>query len=220
MFGSLINRFKSWLRAWLAESSVGFDGLPGTIDEAAKDLCERARAGDQNAIGMICEIRDNANRGEDRAKETHDAIGRYLKQNKAEVGSDPEADSMACEVLAGFGNEGETYEDTVLKKVKPLAQKDLKKAVVTVANGPSLIKGYPDLVASICESLPEQEQKALAFGAYRCSLAMQAMQGMSHECQHALLLGYVLGKARAIQIVRLPYTPIGGQSRIAGEELD
>jgi hypothetical protein len=126
---------------------------------------------------------------------------------------------MACEILVGFGSE-EPYEKTVLQKVAPLAEKDLKKAIVTVSNGPSLISDYHALIRNFCENLPEAEQKAFCFGAFKTSLALQMMQGMPHECQHALILGYVLGKARDIQIVRLPHTSVTGQSKAAGEELD
>lgn len=220
MISLLISRFKSWLRAWLAEDSMGFDGVPKTLDEAAKDLVDRSRAGDQNAIAMICEIRDNAARGEKRAKATHDAIGQYIKSNPVSVGDDSEADSMACDAMAGFGSESETYEEVVLKKVAPLVKKDVKKAVSTLANGPSLIRGYPTLIDSICENMSDDEQKAFCFGAFKTKMALQAMRGMPHECQHALILGYVLGKARDIQIVRLPNTSVTGQSIAAGMELD
>jgi hypothetical protein len=222
LFSALLQTFKSWLREWLNSDlppSIGRE-QPRTIEEAASALVERSRQGDQNAVAMICEIRDNAARGNERAKKTHEEIGDYIKKHPvhSEHGND-ESDSLACDVIASFEGD-EPYEEVVVKKVTPLAEKSVRKAIVTVANGPSLVKNYKDLIRSFCESLPEQEQKAFAYGALKTNLALHAMQEMPHECQHALILGYVLGKARQIQCVRLPECPISYQSIVAGEELD
>lgn len=215
-FSSLILKLKSLLREWLKEGPAFAGALPESLPEAASSLCQRARAGDQNAIAMICEIRDNANRGIERAKEMHKEIEVYLKANP--VASSMNCDIMAGEALTAFG--AEEYEKVLLEKIVPLAQEDLKKAIVTVANGPSLLSGYKDLVSAFVETLPENEREAFMTGAVQTKIALQAMREMPHECQHALILGYVLGKARQIQAVRLPKTPMRLLSDAVGEELD
>jgi hypothetical protein len=223
---SIISSLKAWLRRLLDDGAAFGHEQPRSIEEAAMTLVERARSGDQNAVGMICEIRDNAARGIERAKKTNDAIGHYLKthpveeDNSGDFGEDPEADIMAEKLMTAIGAEETDYVETVIKQLPPLANKNLKKAIVTIANGPSLVSNYRGAIDAFCEALPENERDAFAFGATKTALALSAMRDMPHECQHALILGYVLGKARQIQCVRIPNCPVSYQSTIAGEELD
>jgi hypothetical protein len=211
---AIVSRFKSWLRAWLFPD-VSFGSLPSSLTEVIADLVERARAGDQNAIAMICEIRDNANRGESRAKESAREIEQYIKKHPV---TDMGCDQLVRETTAAFG--ADPYEKVLIEKVKPLAERNLKKAIVTVANGPSLLRGYRELIETFAENLSDNERDAFKLGAAQTSIALQAMRNFSHECQHALILGYVLGKARRIQAVRLPGVPIAVQSAIAAKELE
>ena len=230
MLTAIIMRIKAWLRSFLEEKPEFGMAQPQTIPEAAGHLVERSRQGDQNAIAMICQIRDAANRGEARAKATASAIMNYIKRNPAtQMGGEgstmDHCDAMANDILDCFGAEL-PYQDILVQKVIPLAEANVKKAIVTVAQGPILFASGDgeSLVRRVGEALPEgQVREAYRLGATDAAAAMDVMKNvrdLGHDAEHALLLGYVLGKARQLQLVRIPNVPIGVQSELASFELD
>lgn len=54
---------------------------PSTIPEAARELVDRSRAGDQNATAMIVQVRKGAKKGNSRALETVKCIKKYISEN-------------------------------------------------------------------------------------------------------------------------------------------
>lgn len=222
-FSIIISRLKAWLRSLLDDDTSFGMSQPQTIPDAAGALVERSRQGDQNAIAMICQIRDAAARGEPRAQQTAAELQKYIKKHPTDnqMGYETETDAMANEILACFGAE-QDYLEIMTQKVLPLAHEDIKKAIVTVSHGPILFPTNGEsLVRQIGEALPEGEvREAFKLGATEAATALNAMQGMNHDMQHALILGYVLGKARALQLVRIPEIPVKVQSELAGCELD
>lgn len=221
-FSVIISRLKAWLRSLLDDDTSFGMSQPETIPDAAGALVERSRLNDQNAIAMICQIRDAAARGEGRAQQTAQAIRKYIQKHPTDnqMGFESQTDAMANDILASFG--AEDYREVLITKVLPLAQEDIKKAIVTVSHGPILFPTDGEsLVRQIGNSLPEGDiREAFKLGATEAATALNAMQGMSHDMQHAVLLGYVLGKARALQLVRVPEVPVKVQSELAGFELD
>jgi len=73
------------------------------ITLAAQQLVVRARAGDENAMGMIVAVKQNADRGVARAKDTVSALNAYIKANPApgaSMGAESRLTGGARDVLA------------------------------------------------------------------------------------------------------------------------
>jgi hypothetical protein len=218
--------FKSWLRKWLAiDTTASMHGAPMSMEQAAADIANRARLGDQVAMAIICEVRDNAKKGDPKAKQAFKLLDQYTREHA----NNPEnlnhydstmGDDEAADLASTMCGEEVDYAVAIRQKAPAAIQASNRKAIVTLANGPSLLPGERNLVREVGETFQtEEEKEAFILGARFCAKALAAMQDMTHEAQHALLLGYVLGTARKIQAVREPNMPISVQSRIAGWEL-
>lgn len=66
------------------------------LEVTVRDVVERARAGDQVAMGILAETRDNAKSGNPKAKESIRLIKRYIRSNppKGFIGDDHAAVSV------------------------------------------------------------------------------------------------------------------------------
>jgi hypothetical protein len=218
-------KLKAWLRHVLAPEPVmlgpQLGAAPTTVEEGAQQLVERARQGDQNAIAMICQVRDNAKKGIAQARQGYTAIESYIKAHPAqsipsfgeELANNSASDSMAIDMMAGFG---EDYIATIKDKTAPLAAVSIPKAVVTLANGPSLLpSGQQNLVHDIRDSLDEAQCAAFLLGLKH---GLSEMNSIPEEQQWAFVLGHVLGTARKIQAVRCPNVPLSILSPQLGAE--
>jgi hypothetical protein len=223
----LLQKFKGWLRRWVnADVTIPpprMGGKPATINDGAAQLVERARQGDQNAIALICQVRDNAKKGLPRAKQAVVALGRYIERNPVdsqgsmgeELAEEAETDALAEDVL-DCCFEGD-YVEVVRELVPDLATKSIPKAIVALANGPSLLPADGAThITDVRDSLTDAEKKAFAKG-YR--QGMRELDDVPTGLQCAFLLGHILGTARRIQAVRLPGVPVSVLSPSAGFEL-
>lgn len=223
MFPSLLLKFKAWLRAWLMmdgpkQLSAGSE-KPSSIKDGAAQLVDRARQGDQNAIALICQVRDNAQKKNPRAVKSFKALMKYVKQNPVtktwsfgeETANLAELDSIAHGLFGG----DEPYEQVIIEKVPELAAGSVNKAIVTLANGPSLMPEEGRFQA-VTDSLSEQDKEAFMMG-YKHGV--KELESIPIRLQCPFLLGHILGTARRIQAIRLPDVPVSVLSPQVGAEL-
>lgn len=218
----MFSRIKAWLRNWLNEPSHVGGGKPASIKEGAAQLVERARLGDQNAMALMKQIGENAKRKQPRALKAYTELMRYIKSNPVtknmsfgeEMEEESELDSLAHGILGMFAGEGD-YCEVVFSKVQDLALKNVNKAIVTLANGPSLLPDDTHF-KSVRASMSPQDDKAFMQG-YKHGI--KEMDDVPKDMHCAFLLGHVLGTARRIQAVRLPRVPVSVLSPSVGMEL-
>lgn len=58
------------------------------VNQGAKNLVERSRAGDQNATATIVKVRQNAAKGNTQAKKALKALHGYVKENPVNMGAE------------------------------------------------------------------------------------------------------------------------------------
>lgn len=170
-------------------------GAPRTeaqlIYEASRDVVERARAGDQVAMAIIAEVRDNAKRGDARAKYTADVMRRYIADN-------PPIDFGVCDVthfptLAKlWGLDQQPSAESAARvfietadKVKP------NQAIVALVHGPN----NEALAVAVRNLLTTDGQKA----AFSDAADQKKPRKLAGEEQTAWNLGRIFAFSRAIR---------------------
>lgn len=214
----LLSKLKAmFLRLFGSRDAIGLERpQPTTVEQGARDLVERARAGDQVAMGIICQARDRAKQRDPAAMKGVKALHAYIKANpprSSQFGEEYLADQLASK-LEELLEDDESYLQAVRQVAPELGAKSLDKAITTLANGPAIAAKLTELRDSF---EGEDEKKAFAIGAVKCNLNVP--DDMPQECRNALLLGYLLGMAHRIQRVREPGVPIKLLSPSAGWEL-
>lgn len=158
----------------------------------AGKLVERARAGDQNAMAIIALIRDNAINGNMRAQQSFLFLKQYIEAN-------PINDAAS----------------------KYLARPDRNYwQAIMFANGDRL---SDDKIHKIAATLGDDDS-ATAFLSgvtlHRRRDVIESIKSTLHDVHQNLVeLGRLIGQARALQVVRLPGTPISGFHEMTGWEL-
>lgn len=218
----LLLRFKAWFRNWLAHpaSTAGFGGVlhPASIEDGAGNLVERARAGDENAQALMAEIRDRTKMGKEgpaKARKAYWAMMKYAESHPMKGLVHFGQDSLEVDRLCQAINFGEDYVDIVTKKVPEIASHSVTKAVVTLANGPSLLKS--GLVSDVHQSLDDDAGKAFVAG-YRQGLSV--LSSVPKQLWMPFVLGHVLGTAKRIQAIRCPGVSLSVLSPALGMELE
>jgi len=197
----MVTKLFSWFRGFF--SSFGEESL-----SKPQQLVERARAHDQVAIATICEVRENAKRGNAKAKETLEEIISYSKSNPVGGGFHGNTDTHQLRE-ACFGADPEQVGPRLLK----VAANNPNKAIVTLANSCNA-KQMGEMIGDCLED-------PAFYAAFKNpKIALQWMKKMNHDGQHALLLGYVLGLATRLQMVRNPRVPLSIYSQRVAWELD
>jgi len=231
----LLTRLKAMLRNFLQSCVVALGGIPqvppqigaapATIEDGAQQIIDRARQGDQNALALICQIRDNARKKNPRAMQAFKALKTYIDKNPIrmsvsfgeEMLHEQECDILAIELLdACFGEED--YCSVVKELVPELAAKSMPKVITTLTNGPSLMIDSEggNLFLEVRDSYPtEAEQNAFMVG---MQYGIQELAQVPLNLQGAFLLGHVLGTARKFQAARLPDVPLKVLSPSLGAE--
>lgn len=231
----MLNWLKVWIRKWVAEDTVHGEIArgPRTIEEGAAELMQRARTGDQVAMAQMMLIKDKANDPNapehERAKKSLAALWAYGKAHPiqsdgsfgAELRKSAEADRLARLMTSTMGSE-EVYPRALVNMAPEIAKNSVSKAVVTLANGPSLLeRGVQEpLIKVIADSIEDpQAREAFALGVKHSDQVAAAAQDLPPQCQAMLRLGYLLGQARKIQAVRLRQTPVSAFCPDVGWEL-
>ncbi len=173
---------------------------PTTADMAreAESLVRRARLGDQNAMGMISMVRQNAGKNP-RAKMAYVAIEKYLRLHP----------------IGGASGMGSEVQSAKLAKRYP---RGLLQATANMANGPLLTDTR---IREAADKLGGDKGKLFLFACvnYRKPRKLQAMSATYPEGLAALQKGSAVGRARAIQKVRMPGTSFLEFSPAVGWEL-
>jgi hypothetical protein len=229
----MFQKLKTWLSKIFAPTSdamMSAETTPETLQDLAAELVTRSRLGDQVAMAQMCLVREHAEKGHPGAKRSMAALTNYVKRHPIESTSrfgdeirrDNEADRLAELMFATMGNE-EAYPRAVINLAPEIAKNDFNKAIVTLANGPSLLGNGNDvpIILAIANSFTDDQiRAAFARGVKYCENAMKdGYKELPPECQSMVRLGFLLGSARKIQAVRLPNVPISALSPEVGWEL-
>jgi hypothetical protein len=197
-----------------------------TVQQAARELVERARQGDQIAIASISIVTKQAKQGNPKSKVAYQAIETYIKKNPVKVYTsfgydvlrETLADERAVDLESAMGND---YTKAIIGVAPQVAIKSVPKAIVTIANGPSLLQqDSSTLIDELGKNFSDEKlRRAFALGVKHCDAAMAQIQKLPPECHSPLMIGYLIGMARRIQAIRLPNVPVSVLCRTAGWEL-
>lgn len=190
----------SWFRRIIANF-----GEERTYSECMQ-LVERSRQGDQVATATISMVRKNAEAGSEKARRSLEEIKKYARSSAPmpiNVGSDAVVLRNAC-----FGEDV----DAVGVQLTKVALADPNTAVVTLANSCNV----KELAGRIQECI---KSEAFQYTFKKPGLVLELMKKVDHDTQHALLLGYVMGMANKLQMVRHPKCPVAVFSNEAAWEL-
>ena len=174
----------------------------------AEQLVERARAGDQNAMAMIGEVRQNAEKGIKKAKRAFAMLHDYIKSHPILEGSSdhhyraPKVNKQIVRKLSD--NIGE---DAAISAWTP-GIPDLYLAALVVASGPVL---KPERVTNIGSHFGDDTPR-FWFGFEKWNQPKTSKDS-------AVFTGQVVGLARTIQGVREGYLPVSRLCPMAGWEL-
>jgi hypothetical protein len=194
---------------WFRSFFVSHFGEEKTYSKAG-ELVERARCHDQVAIATIHLVRENAGQGNAVAKQTLKEVIEYAKNHPpgkviGSFGLDQDAQELQQSCFAGDT-------DKVGPSLLKVAQKSPDKAIVTIANACDA-----SALAYAIDGCLEDDRFQAAFA--NPTVALQWMKKVPHDAQHALILGYILGVATRLQMVRNPSVPLSFYSSIVAEEL-
>lgn len=188
-----------------------------TIELAAEDLVERARAGDQNAMAILTEIGRNAARQYPRAMKALQACQAYIRGNpeRVRISGEPTSSStaLARAVRTELKNPDEDQRRlAVVILIPALALENPNAAMVSLADGDTLLgkpgaKRIKDLMAEV----PPNARRAFRKG-------IENPEALATS--KAQKLGAVVGRAWRLQRFRLPETPASTLSPDVGWELD
>jgi hypothetical protein len=220
---NISKKFKRWI---VPKPPIPIARPVGTVEQAASELVDRARQGDQNAIGTIVATRAEALRGNPVSKVGFEHIYRYAKRVPvrqyvsfgAEMALDQKTDGLAIQAQHELQND---YQKALVEHIAPLALLHPDKAVVTVANGPTLLKSdaMKPRILEFAEKLTPNQRTAFSLGVKYCTQATQYAKQLPPDCRQALLLGIILGMARKLQAVRIDTAPISILCPVAAWEL-
>lgn len=192
------------LAKWLSKHLSSF-GEEDTAYTKPQQLVERARCGDQVAIAIISRARKAADVGDKKAIEALEEIKRYARENAptTTIGSDVLKLHKACSMGQDI--------DAIGVNLGSVASKDPETAAVTVSNSCNAVH----LAKLLNQCL--NGDKAFQAG-FKCP-SLEYLSKMTHEQQHAFILGFVLGMAARIQYVRRANTPIAAFSQAVAWEV-
>jgi hypothetical protein len=190
----------------------------------AAELVDRARDGDQNAMALLQRVGENARKGVPRAQVAFSLCQEYMNTHGPNTfGAErTQVRGLLGTVSNAIKVRKEPLEySTALHALLPgiLTIVDPSDAAVIIANGPQLYgKDNARLTAILAAFPTEDERKAFTAGASTDHVNI-ALQKVSHPLKPACAIGYIVGLARRIQLVRLPETPISAFSKDVAWEL-
>jgi hypothetical protein len=159
-------------------------------------VIRRARAGDQNAMALIVQVRENAAAGDEVAKRSEKAMLAYVDAHppESDMGAEPE----------------------------PRSEKEHNRAVVTFANG--LMLGKTQIQAIRSQFGEEKHQNVFIYGIMRpwnpTDAGGKELEAQLDDFSQTVLeVARIVGQARQIQKVRLPDSSISGYNPVIGWEL-
>lgn len=188
-------------------------------ERGAAELVQRARAFDQNAIGMIDSIRKNAQLGQETAKSAFSAIAKYIQDHPVQA-------DMGAEVKTVLGrikhpNNSDVVKLGSLGSLPSLGDVDaIHVACILLTQGPAMSNGR---ITRMHEIYPTQSAKdVFEFGLDNCGSEAEIGEfrdELSESLEGVLCAGYCVGIARRLQLVALGKMPAGSLSRGIAWEL-
>lgn len=177
---------------------------------AARDVVERARSGDQVAMGILAMVRDNAKKGDPKAQQSLRALEKYINKNPPNVigteASDitsPHAPQAAAALWRSDVN------DETLVKALPLV--GFWSGAVALSHGPNLDGERLDTLSN---AVTEENRPAFKGG-----IIYWQKKTPDLNDERGWLLGRIVGLARCLQLIRLPHVPIATFCPITAWEL-
>lgn len=194
----------------------------------AAELVDRARDGDQNAMALLQRIGENAKRGNPRARMAAYLCDAYIRNHPpGSFGADPGRQRVHVSGLLGTVTQAiktrpEPVEySSALHALLPgvLAVVDPSDAAVIVSNGPDLTDKENSRISAILAAFHSDEEKKAFVAGARTDALKTVLAKVSTNAKAACAIGYIIGLARRIQLVRLPNTPISVFSKDVAWEL-
>ncbi len=175
------------------------------IAQASKELVERARLGDQIAIGILTKTRENAEKGSPRARLALGHMMNAVKSTppKARIGGFFSS-SLATlrDKIRRVGNPKE-YAAHVVAHVPDVGNsvRDATNAAQAISRGPMIGQAIIGELHAVFGA--ESEKKAFWFGARApVQKLIDACKNCSDEERRAVQVGYSVGLARRLQMAR------------------
>ncbi len=176
---------------------------------AARDVVERARAHDQVAMAILAQVRDNAKKGEPRAKASLRIIQKYIKSHPAQ--NFGVCDVTHCESLNTLWKLPSMPPDVAALAVINEAPKvTFWQAIVSIVQGPP----GDALIVAVNEKMPEGVER----DSFRRGVDWK--KGMPAGAKGpAWSLGRIFGIGRAIQRLADETIPIAAFCPVTAWEL-
>lgn len=180
------------------------------IEQIAKDVAERARAGDQNAMGLIAETRRSAESGQSkRAKETLRAIFRYCESHPISPRENPfrgDEPSFSARTTTALGKlrylstiapkfPAESIADELFLVAQDRNPKARACASLFLANG---VRLQVPAINAIADTLGEEHGGSFLQAAR--GVGMPKSKNRDHRT--VVICGRMVAKARAVQMAR------------------
>ncbi len=165
--------------------------------QAAADLVERARAGDQVAMSVLVMVREQSSAGNAQARQAFKFLERYIKTH-------PPSQTPGA---------GGIHGDVSGTTKTPVRQ--LWVRIVALANGSDLSVMGGDL-----QTIDEAVEDPDANAAYRWAVGHWQEPRPENADKSAWGLGRMVGIARAIQAIRQDNTPLGVLCPVVAWELE
>lgn len=166
------------------------------VERAAADVVERARAGDQVAMGLMVRVRDRAKQGDPRAKQSLRAMQRYTDKNPpVTIGEEV---SGTTNPLTPIASKALWTNPTPQVVITALPIMNFWQGVVALVHGPRLDN---ERVVHISDQITPEGQPTFKAG------VMNWRKGA--EGPTTWLMGRIVGLARCIQRLQIPSVPIG-----------
>lgn len=196
------------------------------IENAARDVVERTRAGDQVAMALLARVRDNAKSGDPKARKSLKAIERYIRKHPprpnhlfADVGRDVPSVGPVSDITQPGSSEHSAAKALWLNPTPAIVLKAIPccgfwAGAVALKHGPRLDSAR---IHEISEAAPEEARPALqnAIRFWR----KKAPDDANDVQEQSWLIGRIIGLARCLQRLQLPSVPISSLCPIAGWEL-
>jgi hypothetical protein len=180
-----------------------------TQEQGARELVERARAGDQNAMAILQMVGENARQGQPKARAAEGAIKRYIADNPAPLTNWAEG----AEVI-GILKNPENPDDGLFETLLTLPQYEdarlVSTACVVLSHHEPWTKGRIHALDSLMEpGCDEQRQFRMGVeGAGEARVLGPAIRSLPPELQGFLCAGHCLGTARKLQLARRADVPL------------
>jgi hypothetical protein len=189
----------------------------------ARDLFDRARAGDQNAMKDLVKVREDAARGDPHWRRVHNYLLRYGKEHPVDAHG---------EISDGISSVINGEERHALGILRAADQNDPRAVMWALHRLPAY--GHTDTVRAACVALahqhpwtdsrlgslegllPDEPRRTVFRSAVRVSpdrrgideIKRHIPSEMHGETVGTLCAGYCLGAARKFQLARLPKSPV------------